>query len=359
MNRDRGLRSFASLVACALVACASPSGEEVARIGLAAETPLPARRGAVLVDGCVLDTWSRTALAQPATRKVVSEVVMLCLVPRESGEVGPRDASARASVAALVADLRRDGYSVTLGVAFTDESGQRYDGAQTRDWLSRPAFRQRLRDTLVEAAALADGVELDLQKLPNDARADVTALVSELSVALRPSKRLAVFVPPSVATPSDLPGGEAFDRVALAPLVDRLRVMTLDYSETSAGPTIDPGWAVDAGRLARRSSSNVDVSVPLYGTDFGPRGRRSVTWFEAVAIAGTGGTTARGPTGAPFVRYARDGEAHELWFDDAESTGLVLGAMTPDALPLDVGVLFYGLGAEDPSLFARLAARMP
>lgn len=350
---------LAALATGALVACASPSGEEVAQIGLAAETPLPSRRGAVLVDGCVLDTWSRTTLAQPATRKVVSEVVMLCLVPRESGEVGPRDASARAAIRGLASDLAKDGYTVTLGVAFTDESGQRYDGAQTRDWLSRPAFRQRLRETLVEAASLADGVELDLQKLPNDARADVTALVSELSVALRPSKRLAVFVPPSVTTPSDLPGGEAFDRVALAPLVDRLRVMTLDYSEQAPGPTIDPGWAVDAGRLARRSSSSVDVSVPLYGTDFGPRGRRSVTWFEAVALASAGGAMTRGPTGAPVVRYARDGEAHELWFDDAESTGLALGAMSLEALPADVGVLFYGLGAEDPSLFARLAARMP
>lgn len=360
--------SKAAALACALAAsalaggCAGSSGEVTERVGLHAETALPARRGTVIIDGCVVDAWQRAVLARPGARKVLDEVVLLCLVPRLDGTVGPRDASAMAHLASVVADLERDGYRVHFGVAFTDETGQRYDGAQTRGFLADAAWRARFVATLPEAVRPAHGVEIDLQQLPNDARASVTALVSEISRAIRPGKKLGIFVPPSVSVPSDLPGGEAFARQDLARSVDRMRVMTLDYSESLPGPTTEPGWAVDAARVALRDAPGiVDVAYPLYGTDFGPRGRRSVTWFDATAMASAARSPIeRGPTGAPFVRFvAFGGEAHELWFDDADSTARALGAWSHDVLPPDVGVVFYGLGAEDPELFERLGARTP
>jgi spore germination protein YaaH len=208
--------------------------------------------------------------------------------------------------------------------------------------------------------APADGVEIDLQKLPNEARPAVTALVAELAPTVRPAKRLGIFVPPSVTDPSDLPGGEAFSRRELAPHVDRMRIMTLDYSELEPGPTIDPGWAVDAVRLARTDFPNVDVSYPLYGMDFGPRGTRPVTYLEAFGIAALAGARIdRGPSGAPFVAWRDGAGLHFTWFDDAESTARALGAFGHDVLPPDVGVLFYGLGAEEPRLWDELAARLP
>jgi spore germination protein YaaH len=369
MSRSRWPRALAvvaglGVAALALLAagCAVPSGETVDRVGLAADTPLPARVGSAVVDGCVLDTWQRATLAAPGARRVLREIILLCLVPRVDGTVGPRDPSAQAQLVQLAADLRNLGYRVHLGVSFTDETGQRYDGAQTRTFLADGAWRARFRETLLPALAPADGVELDLQGLPGDARDSVTALVTEVSQAVRPQKRLGVFVPPSVSVPSDLPGGEAFARVALGKVVDRLRVMTVDFSDTQPGPTIDPGWAVDAARVALAEAPAVDLAYPLYGTDFGPRGRRSTTWLEAVATASSAhAAIARGPTTALFVSYVSPvgAEPHTLWFDDATSTGHALGAWSYDVLPSDVGVVFYGLGAEEPGLFERLGARMP
>lgn len=365
MMMTRKLFGLAASIAVALAAggCGTDTGKESEVVGLRADPSLPSRVGSVVVDGCVLDTWSRAVLAGPGAKRVLrgGDVIMLCLVPREDGTIGPRDPSARAALSALAQDLKRDGYRVHFGVAFTDESGQRYDGAQTRAFLQDPAWRRRLVDSLPLVIEPADGVEIDLQFLPNDAEPYVTALVAELSKVVRPARRLNVFVPPSVAVPSDLPGGDAFSRTELAPYVDRMRIMTLDYSERDPGPTIDPGWAVDAVRLAKGDFANVDVSYPLYGTDFGPRGRRPVIYHDAIAISSIARVPIeRGPTGAPFIRYvAFGGEQHQLWFDDAESTGRALGAWSGDVLPLDVGVLFYGLGAEDPALFERLGARMP
>ena len=350
-----------ALVASASLGCSSSSGETVNSVALRAETPLPARAGTVIVDGCVIDPWQRATLAGPGARRVLQDVILLCLVPRLDGTVGPRDPSALKHLGALIADLATDGYRVSLGVSFTDETGQRYDGPQTRSFLGDPGWRASFVETLVPALAPAVGAELDLQGLPNDARDLVTAFVMEVAQSVRPAKRLGIFVPPSVAVPSDLPGGDAFARDALGAQVDRMRIMTLDFSDQAPGPTVDPGWAVDAVRLARRDAPAVDIAYPLYGTDFGPRGHRSTTYLEAVAIAQvTGSPIEHGPTTAPFVRYVAYGnEPHELWFDDIDSTSRALAAWSYDVLPADVGVVFYGLGAEQPNLFESLGARMP
>jgi hypothetical protein len=356
MKRLFLIASFSTLAACGF-----SSGDETEQVGLAADTALPARKGTIVIDGCVIDTWSRSTLALPATKKVAQEVVMLCAVPRADGTVGPRDESAAVHLSALVSELHAEGYRVNLGIAFTDESGQRYDGAQTSAFLASPQWRSRFVDTLPAVLGPFDGAEIDLQKLPNDARPGVTELVGATAAKIRPQKKLNAFIPPSVTIPSDLPGGDAFSRLELAPHLDRMRIMTLDFSENSPGPTLEPGWAVDAVRLALTDFPRCDISVPLYGMDFGPRGRRPTTWFEAQAITTKGGIDIQhGPTGAPFFRYVLFGnETHELWYDDATSTARALGAWTFETLPQEVGVLYYGLGAEDPTLFETLGGRMP
>lgn len=344
------------------VACAGPSGEDVSTVGLRAETPLPARHGTVIVDGCMLDTWQRATLAAPATRRVISEVVMLCLVPRVDGTVGPRDPSALAQIDGLAKELKGYGYQFDLAISFTDETGQRYDGQQQKTFMADPKWRAQLTSTLIPLMTPADGIDIDFGgELPFDARASLTALVTEVSNVVRPARKLAVHVPPSVTIPSDLPNGEAFSRTELAKVVDRFRVMTLDFSVGDPGPTIDTGWAVDAARLALGDFPNVDISYPLYGTDFGPRGSRSVTYLEAMGTAATTHTPiGRGASGAPFFSFVNEeNERHTIWFDDADSTALALGAWTYEVLSPRVGIVFYGLGAEDPTLFERLSERLP
>jgi spore germination protein YaaH len=44
----------------------------------------------------------------------------------------------------------------------------------------------------------------------------------------------------------------------------------------------------------------------------------------------------------------------QVWFDDARSTLLTLTALS-SALPSTVGVLYYGLGSEDPAVWSTVA----
>jgi spore germination protein YaaH len=139
--------------------------------------------------------------------------------------------------------------------------------------------------------------------------------------------------------------------------------MTLDFAAPGAGPTVDPGWAIDAWRYARSkaSATPIDVAMPLYGNDVSDLGTRNVSFLEARALVDAfGARVERGTLGNPHFTYADEtGRAHELWYDDADSTARTLRAWDPASLPLEVGVVFYGLGAEDPAVWSTIARALP
>lgn len=340
---------------------ASPEG----RVESADVVAIPQRPVTALVDSCVLDSWHRATLPTPAARKVIGEIVMLCLVPRYDGSVGPSDPAGASALAGLVTELHADGYQVKLGVAFNDESGQASDAGQTSALLLNPDWRTKVVTALTAAVGEAEGIDVDFESLQSSARSGVTSLVLSLAQALHAKgKKLAVYVPPSTTSPSDVAGGDAYDLAAFDGKVDRVRLTTLDYSDnTLPGPTTDPGWAVSAYKYARAYLPNtaMDVSYPLYGADFGPAGVRGTSWVEARGIADLAGVSSfdRGPTGAPHFNYSREDGPHEVWFDDATSTTQALAAWDYSTMPAGTGVFFWGFGAEDPTLWQELARRLP
>ncbi|WP_394824784.1 hypothetical protein [Pendulispora albinea] len=367
MSLFRSLLAAASLLGAApfaITGCgASDSVDD--RLSSAAQMAIPARHNTVIADGCALEPWQKQVLASPSGQRVIQDVVLLCFIPRFDGTVSPADPSAKNALAAEAQSLRARGYKVRIGVSFTDETGGKYDGNQTAQRLAAPEWRSAVIAELQARSSAFDGLELDFQSLPNGARDAVGQFVEELAPKIRPLKSLGVFLPPSVTLPSDLPGGDAFDVARLSRSADDLRVMTLDFSccGAGAGPTIESGWAVDAVRLARSQAGGARISVayPLYGVDFSRAGERLVTYLEAKGLAALHGLTpARGPTGTPNFRYLDpNGESHELWYDDSESILRTLRAWGPEVFPIDVGVVFYGLGAEDPILWREMARGLP
>lgn len=356
-------------LACAGAFCDDPRGDG---------SPLPRRRGTIVSDGCFPDARALATLAAPGTRQIVEEVVLLCLIPRSDGAMAPTDTGARDELRRVVASVQNAGiraggapYRVSLGVSFTDETGVRFDGAQTTAQFADT----RVRDGWVEALTTllsgpnslgADAIDLNVEAVPPGVRSDLTVFTEDLAGKLHAApKRVAVnvFLPPSLRRPSDLPSGDAFNATALGNVADRLRVMTLDYSDrtTGPGPTVVPGWAVDAARFARtQTSAPLDVAVPLYGNDFGPSATRGLSYLEAAGLAGTATTVPkRGITDAISYMYSASDGVHTVWVDDARSIGRTLAAWQPAALDGDVGIVYFGLGGEESSLFSTLAARTP
>lgn len=343
----------------ALASCGARDGE-ARRFGNGADATFPARRGTVLAMGCSLDDRQRATLADAATKQVIREVVLLCLAIGDGGVVSPSDPDARAAVLATIAEVRSLGYRLSLGVVLGDAWSAPYASARSGKLVADAAARAASVDALATWTPAIDGLDVALWPLPASARDDATALVAAIGKVVRPAVTLAVHVPPSTTTPSDLPDGEAFDVDALSRSADRLRVTTLDYSLASApGPTVDPGWAVDALRTAWKldQGASLDLALPLYGWDFAQGGATSVTASDATALCGAHrAAIGRGPSGVPRCAFEDGATHHEVFFDDTSSLTLDLAAWDAATLAPDVGVLYWGLGAEDPSLFRAIAA---
>jgi spore germination protein YaaH len=325
-------------------------------------TPIPSRAGSVVVEGCQLDPWQSAQLASSGAQAVLQTVILLCPTANDQGAVAPVEAAAQQELAQTIGQIRGMGYRARLALTMADELGNPYSPDVMQASLASATWRASVVAAAATFAQMADGLDLQLPPPPDASVDDVTRLVQALSASLAvPS--LDVFVPPGGAS-NDVPGSAAYDLASIGPLVTRIHVLTLDYSTGTGapGPTIDSGWAVDVERsVSSETSATLDVAVPLYGWDFGPAAARSVTFLEAQGVASqTGAAVVRGPTGALHYDWQDEGGgAHETWFDDGTSTSWTLAAWDTGTLPAQVGVVFWGLGSEDPALWSTLAQEMP
>lgn len=182
-----------------------------------------------------------------------------------------RTAAAAADVP-LIATVFDDSPSGTMAAVFAD-----------------PAARGRhvqLLVTLVttggpDAAGFA-GLDLDYEKFAFSDGRDTWAATSpnwiafltELSAELRPlGKQLIVSVPPVYdGRRSDESGYWVYDYAAMAPLVDRIRVMTYDYSIASGapGPIAPISWVEQVVDAVTElvPPSKIDLGIPTYGYDW-------------------------------------------------------------------------------------------
>jgi hypothetical protein len=357
----RSLGGALALMACTVASCNGQSGQ-VDDFGGMGVLEAPVRRGSVVALACSLDEGQKRALGSSVVLGLVSDVVFLCFGIDAKGQAQPSDAATRKALASDAAWAAGLGYHVKVGVSLGDGTATAKPVSPTP--FSSAALRAEIVSSVTLVAGYGGGVELDLRYLPDAARDDVTQIVAQVAAVVRPKGTVGVLIPPAAPNPTGLAASGAVDLGALAAKVDRIRVMTLDYSMGGGpGPTVDSGWAVDSARLALAAAGQtpMDVSMPLYGWHFDAHGQQMVTYSDAQALAADeGATVERAPSGAPWFSYQDpDGGTEEVWFDDAKSTVLTLAAWPTTVLPAGVGVVFYDLGAEDPGVWKAIEEAKP
>ncbi len=124
-----------------------------------------------------------------------------------------------------------------------------------------------------------------------------TAFIKELSVALRAEEKLLSVSTPYVLNPADKQKGYyvyAWD--AIASSIDKLRIMTYDYSVAKVGPLGPIAWAERTVQYAISimPASKVFVGVPGYGRDW-------VTAVAGVCPANVANSVKAGAKAATFV----------------------------------------------------------
>lgn len=333
------------------------------------DEPLPEsihrRAGTLVLDGCTLDSWQKNTLASRTTAAVVSRIIVLCPALRE-GAVAPTTAEGRQALADTVASLHTQGYAVDLGITARDEQGRDLDATRLAPLLRDPLARESSISAIAALSPIADGIVVALPQLPQTSEPDLTAWINQLATAL-PGKKPSLFAPPSGSEPSDLPGGSALNLRAVQGSVNQVYAMTLDLHccDNVAGPTTDSGWIDAVVGLAQTQlgRSSVHFALPLYGTSFvspvTQPTQRAVTYLEAVGLASQQNLQIlRSEAGDLHYSYtASDGSRREVWFDDGPSLLLKLSQLDALLSP-SVGVLYYGLGGEDPALWSTLKDHM-
>jgi len=151
-----------------------------------------------------------------------------------------------------------------------------------------------------------DGIDIDYEQFAfADGRASWpttqpvwTAFVVELAAALHAQgKLLSITTPPSGTRISDY---WVYNWPGIAADIDRLRIMTYEYSTTRPGPIAPLGWTTEALRYAVSvvPASKVAVGIPTYGRD----------WLTA-----TTGTCPVGPEAAAAQVSRRVWRSNEAW----------------------------------------------
>lgn len=124
-----------------------------------------------------------------------------------------------------------------------------------------------------------DGIDLDFENFAfvdgnttwNTTRPRWVLFVKELSAALHAEKKiLSITAPVDFDAATNRKGYTVYDWKSIAPYIDRLRIMTYDYSTSTVGPIGPLTWVEDAVKYATSviPASKVFLGVPGYGRDW-------------------------------------------------------------------------------------------
>lgn len=173
--------------------------------------------------------------------------------------------------------------------------------------LAKPASRTQIAQAITNMVLTNnfDGVDLDFEGFafvdsnktwPKTAPL-WTAFVKELSALLRAQNKLLSVSTPYVLDPAGKQRGYyVYAWAAIAPYIDRLRIMTYDYSVAKVGPIGPISWTERTVQYAVTvmPASKVYVGVPGYGRDW-------VTAVSGVCPANVASVIKAGAKAATFV----------------------------------------------------------
>ncbi|MBE6564846.1 MAG: LysM peptidoglycan-binding domain-containing protein [Ruminococcaceae bacterium] len=233
----------------------------------------------------------------------------------------------------LIAIAKAYGTKPLMHVSTLDESGT-FSSSLAVELLQNAEASARLSDGIVaNMTALGyDGVDVDFEYLPVEARDLYTAFLADLRRKCNEAGGILVTAL-APKTSSDQRGllYEGHDYGGIGAASDFVLLMTYEWGYTygpplAVAPIRNVERVVDYA-LTEIPAEKIYMGIPNYGYDFslpyvkGESKARSLSNVEAVNLAVETGSEIvfDEQSASPFFRYTRDGIEHEVWFEDAES----------------------------------------
>lgn len=212
------------------------------------------------------------------------------------------------------------------------------DGNFNNALITAVVNNQEARDNLLNnllatvQAKNFQGVDIDFEYIRPEDRVPFAGFVAEVRNFLAPyGYHVSVALAPKT---SDTQAGllyEGKDYGLLGEAADSVLLMTYEWGYTYGPPMavapLDKVRQVVEYAVTRITPSKIDLGIPNYGYDWtlpfvqGSSRATTVSNLEAVRIAVEAGVPIQFDEVAmsPFFRYEKDGQLHEVWFEDVRS----------------------------------------
>ncbi|MEU5211156.1 glycosyl hydrolase family 18 protein [Streptomyces sp. NPDC020742] len=250
------------------------------------------------------------------------------------------------------------------GIAVVPTATETLDARRMARLMHDPERRRAHVDALLDLVASRsyDGIDLDYETMAvskdkavrERVRTGYAALARDLCGRLHARDKQCV-----VTVPARVRGaGTAYDYERLGRYADRVRIMGYDlhWSGGEPGPLSARDWYEEFLRYATGTipRHKIEVAFPGYGWDWtlGTKRRAGhLTWKEAEALRERAGAPYRFDkvSGTPHFGYERDGEVHEVWYQDARGVRALLPLLAEYGVR---GTGLWALGFEDPEVWA-------
>lgn len=200
------------------------------------------------------------------------------------------------------------------------------------------------------------GVNIDFELLPSWTRNSYTAFIKQLSTELKKINKLTtISVFPKIDVPLELQG--AYDYAALAPLVDRIVIMTYDkhWSTGPAGPIAPINWVEENIQYALEyiPAEKIILGVANYGYDWTGGYGQDLSSKEALNLANKKGAEIKWHDiyQTPYFYYWENERKHEVWFENSNSLAFKLDLVNKYHLK---GIGIWRLGNENTDFWETI-----
>lgn len=285
-----------------------------------------------------------------------------------NGQIVAQVPERAAETAAGMEELRRSGIPIVPTIANVTNGRWAYE--PVADILHDSAAMDRHVNDIV-ALVLREGyagIDIDYEDLRGSDREAFSTFVTNLGDALHAEdKILSVAVFAKTSDAGDDQRNVAQDYAAIGDAVDEVRLMAYDYhwAGSAPGPVAPITWVREVLEYAKAEipAEKIVLGVPVAGFDWvvgdgGVQGE-PVSWLQCYGRTRAYNATLQYDrlSQSPSFRYTDEqGRAHEVWFENAESTTAKLEAAKSAGIR---GVYLWMFGDEDDRTWATLRDIMP
>lgn len=280
------------------------------------------------------------------------------------GQIVPQVPERATETAAAMSRLRMLGIPLVPTIANVTDGKWAYQPVAAM--LHNPeAMNRHVNDivSLVTREGYA-GIDLDYEDLRAGDRQAFTTFVTRVSQALHAQRKtLSVALFAKTTDAGDDQRNVAQDYAAIGKVADEVRLMAYDYhwAGSRPGPVAPLTWVQEVLAYAKTQipPEKIVLGVPASGYDWVDGRGEPVSWLQCFGRTRAFHATLEYDrlSESPSFRYTdAQGRAHEVWFENAESTTAKLQAAKQAGIR---GVYVWMFGGEDERMWGQLKRVLP